>query len=234
MIPGMPNIPNFKGLVTSSADALISFGGASLIRMVFGNQWGIYSQFGVPILLADTVYSVNYQNTAQVSQAPLEKSSFASYNKVQNPYQASVVMVKGGGDPTVRGLFIAQMEALTNSTLLFNVVTPEYVHRNAAIVGFDYARAPQSGARMIAANIHLEEIREVEVAYEIKETANPADSATVSGGEVQPVETPTSTLRGIIDSIRDGSLGSTVETVSSKLTQGFGRFTESFIGGATQ
>lgn len=234
MIPGMPSIPDFKGLVTSSSDALISFGGASLIRMVFGNQWGVYSQFGIPILLADTVYSVNYQNTSQVAQAPVEKGTFASYNKVQNPYQASVVVAKGGGDPTMRGLFIAQLEALSNSTLLFNIITPEYVHRNAAIIGYDYARAPNSGARMIVANIHLEEVREVSVSYETKETANPADSAAADGGEVQPQETPTSTLRGIVDSIREGSVGATIETVADKLSTGFSRFTESFSGSAAQ
>lgn len=234
MIPGLPNIPDFKGLVTSSSDALISFGGASLIRMVFGNQWGIYSQFGIPILLADTVYSLNYQNASQVAQAPVEKGTFASYNKVQNPYQSSVVMAKGGGDPTMRGLFIAQLEALSNSTLLFHIVTPEFVHRNAAIIGYDYARAPNSGARMIVANVHLEEVREVSVSYETKETANPADSATEDGGEAQPVETPQSTLRGIVDSIKEGSIGATIETVSSKLTEGFRRFSDSFVGGAAQ
>src|SRR6185436_12800474 len=98
MIPGIPDIPDFKGLVTSGTDALISFGGATLVRMIFGNQWGIFNQYGIPIMLADTVYSVKYQNNSQISQAPVEKGTFASYNKVQSPYQASVCLIRGGGD----------------------------------------------------------------------------------------------------------------------------------------
>lgn len=234
MIPGIPDIPDFKGLVTSGTDALISFGGASLIRMVFGNQWGVFSQFGIPILLADTVYSVNYQNTSQIAQAPVEKGTFASYNKVQNPYQATVVMARGGGDATLRGLFIAQLELLSKSTLLFHIITPEYVHTNAAIIGYDYAREPQSGARMIVASLRLEEVREAVVAYESKETANPADSTTVDTGEQQPVETPSSIIRGVVDHFTNGgTIQGAAETLQEKAMNAFDRFSGAFTGGVT-
>lgn len=234
MIPGIPDIPDFKGLVTSGTDALISFGGASLIRMVFGNQWGVFNQFGIPILLADTVYSVNYQNTSQIAQAPVEKGTFASYNKVQNPYQATVVMARGGGDATLRGLFIAQLELLSKSTLLFHIITPEYVHTNAAILGYDYAREPQAGARMIVASLHLEEVREAIVAYESKETANPADSPTVDTGEQQPVETPSSILQGVVDHFEaGGTIQGAAETLQQKALSAFERFSGSFIGNVT-
>lgn len=201
MIPGMPNIPNFnfKGLVTSGVDALIGFGGAYAINRIFGNQWGVYNQYGVPILLADTVHSLKYQNTSQVAQAPVEKGTFTSYNKVQDPYKASVTLIKGGGNPTMRGAFIAQLEMLSKSTLLFHVVTPEYVHRNAAIIGYDFAREPGGGARMIIANLHLQEVRQSRVEYETVETKAPEDSPTAEAGEQQVEEVPDSALRRISD-----------------------------------
>lgn len=186
MISGMPDIPNFKGLEVSGLDALIGFGGAFAINMIFGNQWGVFSQFGVPILLADTVYSVKYSNSSEVSSAPVERGSFTDYNKVQNPYKASVTLIKGGGSATMRGAFIAQIEALSRSTVLFNVVTPEYVHRNANIVGYDYVREPQNGARMIAATLELQEIRESSVRYESVSVENPSDAPMRDVGEVQP------------------------------------------------
>lgn len=225
MIPGIPDIPDFKGLVTSGTDALISFGGATLIRKVFGNQWGVFNQFGIPILLADTVYSVKYQNGSQIAQAPVEKGTFASYNKVQNPYQATVTMARGGGDVTKRGLFIAQLDALSKSTLLFHVITPEYVHINAAITGYDYAREPQSGARMIVANLYLEEVREAEVTFETKETKNPEDSATAEAGEKQPQEASQSVLSRVVDTItRDGGVADQLETLGQKAMRAFDRF----------
>lgn len=234
-IPGLPSIPDFKGLVSSGTGALISFGGATLIRKIFGNQWGIFNQFGIPIMLADTVYSVKYQNNSQVSQAPVEKGTFTSYNKVQNPYQATVTMIRGGGDATLRGLFIAQLELLSKSTLLFHVITPEYVHINAAITGYDYARMPQDGARMIAANIYLEEIREGEVTYETKETANPEDAPPVDAGEQQPAPASESILTRIVDTITtDGGLQQVIQDVGDKAMDMFNKFTSGTPGAVTQ
>lgn len=224
-LPGMPDIPDFKGLVTSGTDALISFGGAALIRMIFGNQWGIFNQYGIPIMLADTVHSVKYSSSSQIAQAPVEKGTFASYNKIQNPYQASVTMIKGGGDVTMRGLFMAQLELLSKSTLLFHVITPEYVHINAAIVGYDYARSPQDGARMIVANIHLEEVREAKVTYETKETENPEDSPEVDTGEQQPKEADQSLLDKAVDyATQPGGAVETLKTVGGKAVEMFDKF----------
>lgn len=224
-IPGAPNIPDWKGLVSSGTGALISFGGATLIRKVFGNQWGIFNQYGIPIMLADTCYSVKYQNNSQIAQAPVEKGTFTSYNKVQNPYQATVTLIRGGGDPTLRGLFIAQLELLSKSTLLFHVITPEYVHLNAAITGYDYARAPQDGARMIAASIYLEEVREGSVSYETKETKNPADAPPVDAGQQQVQATPESILSRVVGSITDnGGIQQALQTVKEKALEMFEKF----------
>lgn len=221
MIPGLPSIPDFKGLISSGADALISFGGASLIRMIFGNQWGIFNQFGIPIMLADTVYSVKYQNSSQIAQAPVEKGTFTSYNKVQNPYQATVTLIKGGGDPTMRGLFLAQLELLSKSTLLFHVITPEIVHINAAITGYDYARLPQEGARMIAANVYLEEVREGKVNYETDETENPEDTPVEEAGEKQAEEAPQSLLDKIVDKV-EGTFGEVLDQVTEAVDSAVG------------
>src|SRR5690554_3316502 len=194
MIAGFPDlptgdIPDFKGLVSGGTDALISFGGAAIIRAIFGDVWGVFNQYGIPILLADTFESVTFNSSGQVAQAPIEKGSFASYNKVQNPYKASVVLTKGVGGATERGAFIAQLEVLQKSSLLFHIVTPDYVHTNASIIGFDYARKPQDGARIIVAQLHLEEVREVKVRYEeTQQPAEPEDAETVDNGEQQPDE----------------------------------------------
>ena len=228
MIKGMPNIPdmpNPENLVQSGIDAAISFGGAFAIRMVFGDSWGIFNQYGVPILLADNVTSVEYRNTATVATAPLERGTFATYNKVQDPYTATVQMTKGSGSPAQRGLFIAQLEMLSKSTLLFNVLTPEYVHRRAAIVGFGYKRMPQDGARIIVANIDLKEVREVNVGYEKVEVKSPQDSAVVNSGEVKPQESESllsSAARNIgsfLRSIRDKGVSALKDLTSQAGTQ---------------
>lgn len=206
MIKGMPSVPDLPfdpaGVVSSGIDALISFGGAFAIGLIFGDRWGVFNEYGVPVLLADNVTSVEYNNSSDVVDAPLEKGTFAPYNKVQNPYTATVQMTKGGGNATMRGLFIGQLEALAKSTLLFNVLTPEYVHRSAAIVGFGYKRLPNEGNRIIVATIELKEVREVVVKYDREEAANPEDSATVDGGEVQAEPASESLLYTVTNKIR--------------------------------
>ena len=185
-IEGIPNVPNFKGLNTAGTNALISLGGAALIKAVFGNYWGVFNEYGVPILLADNVISLKFTNSSRIAQAPLEQGSFASYNKVAEPYKATVQLSKGSGGALLRGVFLGQIDMLAASTLKFHIITPEYVYTNACITGYDLVREAQDGAQLIKVNLHLEEVREVVVQYETEEVKNPDDTPSKDGGEKQP------------------------------------------------
>ena len=202
-IEGIPNVPNFKGLNTAGTNAMISLGGAALINAVFGNYWGVFNEYGIPILLADNVMSLKYANSSRISQAPIEKGSFASYNKVSNPYKATVQLSKGSGGTLLRGAFLAQIEMLANSTLKFHIITPEFVYTNACIIGYDTARQASEGAQLIKVNLHLEEIREVIVQYDTEEVKNPDDAEKKDGGEKQPEKPTDSVLRKVVDFGKD-------------------------------
>ena len=196
---GMPNIPDFKGVTSAATDAAISLGGAALINAVFGNYWGVINEYGVPILLADNVISLKHSASSKIANAPVEQGTFASYNKVQDPWTATVQMSKGSGGTLMRGVFLAQIETLANSTLKFNIITPEYVYTNACIVGYDTAREASDGAQLIKVNLHLEEVREVTVQYDTEEVKNPDDSANKEGGDKQPQQANESILRTVVD-----------------------------------
>lgn len=185
---GIPNIPDFKGLVTSGSNALIGLGGAAIIRAIFGNVWGLVNEFGVPVVLADNVLGLSFQSASTIVNAPIEGGSFASYNKIATPSQAVVQMSKGSGGALMRGAFLAQLLALEGSTLKFYVISPEFVHRNMCITNVDYARSAQEGVQLIVVNVSLEEVREVKVNYSFEEVAAPSDAKTVDGGNVQPKE----------------------------------------------
>lgn len=202
-IEGIPNVPNFKGLNTAGTNAMISLGGAALINAVFGNYWGVFNEYGIPILLADNVMSLKYANSSRISQAPIEKGSFASYNKVSNPYKATVQLSKGSGGTLLRGAFLTQIETLANSTLKFHIITPEFVYTNACIIGYDTARQASEGAQLIKVNLHLEEIREVIVQYDTEEVKNPDDAEKKDGGEKQPEKPTDSVLRKVVDFGKD-------------------------------
>lgn len=195
MLSGMPKVPDFipRSALTNIG---LSLGGAVPINAVFGKTWGIVNQFGIPIVLADTVVSMNYDAGASISKYPVEKGSFASYNKVNNPSMASVQMAKGGESVLGRSLFLTQLEALLKSTVSFNIITPEYVYMNYQIIGLNKARSAQDGSTMIRVNVALEEVLEANVEYDIEEVKAPSDSKTVDGG-AQPSKQRTSVLAGI-------------------------------------
>lgn len=180
---GLPEIPNWKGIPDAALDAGISFGGATLINKLFGNYWGIFNQYGVPLLLADNVLSLQYQNTSRVVSAPIEKGTFASYNKVADPFKSTVQLSKGSGGALERGAFLAQLEILAKSTLKFIVITPEYVYKWANITGYDLVREARDGATLIKVNVHLEEIREVTVKYDEEKVKNPDDAKKKDAGD---------------------------------------------------
>ena len=218
---GVPSVP---GLPKNIGDAAIKFGGAQLINRFFGNYWGIFDQNGIPLLLADNVKSVKFQNRSKISDAPIEQGSFASYNKVAEPYTAEVVMTKASGGVMERGAFLALLDTLANSTDLFMVITPEAIYPNCNIISYDYARSAGDGARMIKTNIHLQEVREVEVQY--TETKMPPASTeqkagSVSAKDVGSGSSNSSILKdisnfGLMDTLKNG-IGNLKKTLLSSI-----------------
>ncbi|MDS7935673.1 hypothetical protein RMB03_17370 [Acinetobacter sp. V91_7] len=207
---GMPNIPNFKGLTEAGLSAGLNLGGAALINSVFGNYWGIFSEYGVPIIMVDSVLSVKHSSSSKISNAAVEKGKFASYNKVNEPYKATVQLSKGSGGTLQRGTFLAQIETLKKSTLKFHVVTPDYVYTNASIVGFDHARTAEDGAQLLKVNVQLEEVQEANMDYRFEEVQNPSDAKVKDIGEQEPKKPSKSLLnsalggggvKGLIDEV---------------------------------
>lgn len=102
----------------------------------------------------------------------------------------------------MRGVFLGQIETLAASTLLFYIITPEYVYTNACIVGYDTAREASDGAQLIKVNLHLEEVREVVVKYDTEEVKNPDDAKESDGGEKQPEKPGESLLSQAVNAIK--------------------------------
>lgn len=185
---GLPQLPpelmqKWDALPDNVSNALIQFGGATVINAIFGDYWGIFGQNGIPLLLADNVVSLKTTHTSKVSNAPIEQGSFTSYNKVQEPFTLTVQFSKGSGGVLERGAFLGLLDALAKSHDLYMVITPEAIYPNCAIVGYDYAREAGNGARLLKVNVHLAEVRLVEVEY--TKTQSDSAQAEVDNGKQQ-------------------------------------------------
>lgn len=118
-------------------------------------QWGIFDQSGNPILTVDSVASVEWLRDYHVSDYPQEEGAWASYNKVQTPYQAKVGFLIG---PSRRD-FLNAVEAAAASLQFVSIVTPEVTYQNANLTHVHYRREVREGVTLIRVEVWAEEIR---------------------------------------------------------------------------
>jgi hypothetical protein len=132
---------------------------------LFPNTWGIFDQNGVAVLIVDTTVSMHYSNETRVSQFPVEKGGFVSYNKVATPFKAKVRLAVGGDRQRISDA-LSKMESLLDDTAdLYHIVTPEITYLNTTFEKFNYARSSNKGQDLALIDAELLEVREVVPAY---------------------------------------------------------------------
>lgn len=167
--------------------AILLTADAPSLAFAFGPpQWGIFSQGGGPILVTDAVASVEYARDYHVSDFPQEKGAFASYNKVQVPYQAKVGFLIAQS----RIEFLNAVEAAVASLQFVSVVTPEISYPSANLTHYSYRREIRSGVTLIRVDVWCEEIRIIAGAPPNNAQSTNAATPTQSG-QVQAQGTAT-------------------------------------------
>jgi hypothetical protein len=146
--------------------------------------WGIYSG-GAPVVIADTVVDLGYVKGYTISDYPIEDGGFASYDKVELPYEGRVRFVSGGS-PSVRQALLGSVEGIIGDLNLYDVVTPDEVYVNANLVRMEYRRSNQEGGgSLLAMDVSVQEVR-VSSDGGTSGTADPASADQQNGGTVQP------------------------------------------------
>lgn len=156
-----------------------------LLSGSFSQQpWGIYFG-GAPVVIADNVVSMEYRQQWSISDFPVERGAFESYDKVQIPYDARV-RFSAGGSTANRTAMLASIAAIAGDTNFYDVVTPEAVYLSCNIVHYDYSRRSNEGNGLLLVDIWLLEVRQAASAA-MSNTQDPSGAAQVNGGTVQPV-----------------------------------------------
>jgi len=219
LIAGVPSLPR---LATGSQIVRLGIGILSSIiwqAVQADNTWGIFDKSGKALgisndsgLIASVIQlSSSYQSTVsfaygkevRVSDFPIERGSFASFNKVESPAQVTVPLSLSGNDAD-RNQFLQSIDAATKSTELYDCATPDSIYIDYSITGYNYERAATSGANLLLVNITLQEVRSVSAAFsvsqrKIKQDAakNPSAEPTIDSGRVQS-QNPTDTQSQVI------------------------------------
>ncbi len=187
----MPNVPNAPGVPPLSsygasnvalliADVIASIGGQA------GTQWGIFLN-GAPIIDGDSVVSFDFKQDFPVSDYPVEKGGFQSYDKVQLPADIRV-RYSAGGSIANRQVFLDSIEAVMNTVDLYDIVTPEITYLGYNFTHRDFRRTAANGVGLIVVDLWLTEIRVTSTATFIN-TQQPGEAGQQNGGNVQGQET---------------------------------------------
>ncbi len=129
----------------------------------------------------------------KVVAAPVEKGSFASYNKVASPTAIRATLGVEGELGDLQTVVDTLFE-LKDGTELVNFVTPVREYQGYTVEKFSYQQAAEKGVNVLYVEINLAEIREVEPQYTDAKTPaitqkgakNPANTSTQDNGKGQP------------------------------------------------
>ena len=198
--PGLPDL-DFGDAVVAAVAPLVA-DDLGVLAALGASPWGVYSG-GAPVVVADTVVDLGYTKSYTVSDYPIEDGGFASYNKVEQPFEARVRLASGGST-SVRQALIDSVEGVIGDLNLYDVVTPDQVYVNANLVREEYRRtATDGGASLVAMDIVVQEVR-ILSGNGMSNTADPASANQQNGGTVQGQDPTTS------QSVQAGTASETV------------------------
>lgn len=221
-VPGVPQIPRSPQVPTPNVVGLGLL--ESVLFAVIQSQirWGVFDSngnaLGNPSLFTGltenilqlvgltSTYSTNaveYKKETQVSDFPVERGGFATYNKVQRPADPTVTLCLDA-TPQDCNTFLNAIENATNSTDLYSVVTPEITYVGYTVQSYNYQRRQMRGATLLIVELQLLEVRQVSAAFSsiINQPKDPSATPQVDSGVVQPQPPSTSLLNSLFSKIK--------------------------------
>ena len=146
-LPGVPPVPRLPGVAVSAGLTIASGAISALLGQSAQKQnlWGIFDSTMTPVLDPDSVLEFSHRKQRSVSDFPIVKGSFASYNKIDLPFEIQVRISKGSRSAD-RKTLLNQLQALVESIDLYTIVTPEQKYENCNLEHYEVARTSAKDA----------------------------------------------------------------------------------------
>lgn len=208
-LPGVPQLPRSLSFPAGPPPALglpVAIG--RLWQSLFATpQWGIYDSENNLRLRPDSILDMGYRLESNVSDFPVQGGTFASYNKVEMPYDFSLRVVKGGSQQD-RANFLSDCEFLARSLSLFTILTPERTYTDANITRLEVQRRGAGGAYFLSeVDLYFKQVRQVAAQYttyaaNTQEAQEPGAQPPTNQGRVQGVTPPQSAAFDPADNLK--------------------------------
>lgn len=217
-----PDVPNTPGVPTlaRNPDADTDVG----INLNMGNAstalgqsaatpaiWGIYDQSNKLVAASSsptavqTVTTFEYTKEMEVATMPIEEGGFTNFNKVEKPAEVNVTL-SFQGTQSDRAAFLSAIEKATESTNLYNIVTPEGPYNNYSINRFNVSRTASRGATLLSVDLSISQIRTASASFSqtTLPITNPvnADATSQTNNGITQAQTPsTSALKSLMNKL---------------------------------
>ena len=176
-----------NGIVMLLEDAV------SAILGLLTPQWGIYLD-GVPVLTYDNQVNFGYSQEWQISTYPVEQGSFFNYDKVQKPAEIRC-RFSSGASVLNRQAMLQSIDAVMNTTDLYDVVTPEETYIGFNFIRREYDREAANVGLVVIDLIMMEVIESATAQFQ--NTQSPSNASQVSTGTQSPGPSSTNYPPGI-------------------------------------
>ena len=148
-----------------------------------GSEWAVVTRNKGLSVQFDGIMDIDVKNESKVLTSPIEKSSFAAYNKVETPLD---VVITGASqqDGATQSAILDALNKLVSGTELVDIVTPTAVYLKMTLESYSYKRTATDGASLLVVELHAIEVREVETTR-VTKTKRASSAKTQKTGQTQ-------------------------------------------------
>lgn len=137
------------------------------------------------------------EKSSRLPDEPIEKGSFATYNRIIEPRAITCRLSIEGGASKLQSA-IDRLTDLCENNEKITLTTPEQSYKNMMLESFDYRRDATNGRGVLFVDLRFKEIREVA-----------SQQTTTSVEEAEPIEPEDAADGSVCDDIDDGEMQST-------------------------
>ncbi len=224
-VPAFPDVPNVMGvpaLIRRAQPVLDAIGYVNsidnkiqrLLTPPVEALWGIFDANGRKVLTPETFVSFDYRRESRVMEYPIEQGSFASYNKVDASFDASITMATGG-TPSDREALLTAVELLMLSLDLYTIVTPEKTYPSVSLTGNSFTRQQNNGSHQIIVTLRFKEIRETALVNAAASGQINADPVQVATPDAAPTRSLGQVAAQAISSVQEAALAGAARVLAS-------------------
>lgn len=195
LVPLLAGVPQLVRSVLFPPPPLPTIGvqnqGALWASSQAGPVWGIFDKNNREVLSQDSTLNFSHRKEWSIPDFPIQRGSYASYNKVSIPGDITERFSKGGS-LSDRSAFLKTIDDIAGDLNLYSIVTPERTYIECNIRAYEVTRRDKNAAYFLDdVDIHFRQIRQVTAQYSATSAStanakNPAAVPAVNLGNVQP------------------------------------------------